>query len=550
MGLFSSLGGIIKTIAPIAVGALTGNPLLGAAVGGGLGATGGGGPLGALTGAAGGFGAGGGFSNFGNLFSGLGSGGDALIGSAGNDLLGSGAVDNSSLFGDAFNAANGGTDLTFLGNSLGTIGSDLSGAAGSAAGSSGNGILSAITKLLGGGGGGTSGTGGSTGSSTLGNIISLLNAGITGYQQLNGGQPNGAVTQQQIQDQLKSMQAKDLQRSQNYEKAFNSGPLQVTQASPPDYYKYGQGPAIRQVTYGAAQQPAGGSTDPNAAGGTGSPGGAAAGTGTPAAGAGNTAPGSLIGYTPDNTGIYKPSGNELRVTGVIKSNPSQTMGRNSGTATVGDKVTLSDGRTIVLTPQNMGNFNNLMPGSIFDANLNSIGGPVLNGPVNAMYNGGKNNPLEYYVPGYQQPAAATSSPSTAPGLVAATGGTNPIVSSGQALPPVGDPARIQYLVQHPNLTPQQISQMDGGLTHMATGGRAGALSGHTGGQDDKIHAMLSDGEFVIPADVVSHLGDGNNNYGASKLSDLIKSVRHKKGYANKLPPKSGPVSHYLSGGMA
>jgi hypothetical protein len=37
--------------------------------------------------------------------------------------------------------------------------------------------------------------------------------------------------------------------------------------------------------------------------------------------------------------------------------------------------------------------------------------------------------------------------------------------------------------------------------------------------------MLSDGEFVMPADVVSHLGNGNSDAGAEKLKKLMDEIR-------------------------
>ena len=36
---------------------------------------------------------------------------------------------------------------------------------------------------------------------------------------------------------------------------------------------------------------------------------------------------------------------------------------------------------------------------------------------------------------------------------------------------------------------------------------------------------MSDGEFVIPADVVSHLGNGNSDAGAKVLKDMMDRVR-------------------------
>ena len=59
------------------------------------------------------------------------------------------------------------------------------------------------------------------------------------------------------------------------------------------------------------------------------------------------------------------------------------------------------------------------------------------------------------------------------------------------------------------------------------------LGGITDGMTDEIpanidgeqEAALSDGEFVIPADVVSHFGNGNSNAGADKLQDMMQDVR-------------------------
>ena len=71
------------------------------------------------------------------------------------------------------------------------------------------------------------------------------------------------------------------------------------------------------------------------------------------------------------------------------------------------------------------------------------------------------------------------------------------------------------------------------------------VSGETKGQDDKIPAMLSDGEYVIPADVLAHLGDGNNNAGAKKLDAMVGKVRSSKGMKNALPPKAKSLTAYM-----
>lgn len=96
-----------------------------------------------------------------------------------------------------------------------------------------------------------------------------------------------------------------------------------------------------------------------------------------------------------------------------------------------------------------------------------------------------------------------------------------------------------------NANPEAEAYAHGGLVHyMANGGH---LDGYTGGQDDHIDAKLSDGEYVISADVVSGLGDGNNNAGAKKLDAFMKSVRaHKTSKGAKgLPPKAKSMAAYM-----
>jgi len=46
--------------------------------------------------------------------------------------------------------------------------------------------------------------------------------------------------------------------------------------------------------------------------------------------------------------------------------------------------------------------------------------------------------------------------------------------------------------------------------------------------DNTVPANLSSGEFVVPADVVGHLGDGNNENGAQKLHGMMDRVREEK----------------------
>jgi hypothetical protein len=58
-----------------------------------------------------------------------------------------------------------------------------------------------------------------------------------------------------------------------------------------------------------------------------------------------------------------------------------------------------------------------------------------------------------------------------------------------------------------------------------TDGMADEVPAHI---DNKRPAALSDGEFVIPADVVSHLGNGNSNAGAKRLYEMMDNIRQAR----------------------
>jgi len=100
------------------------------------------------------------------------------------------------------------------------------------------------------------------------------------------------------------------------------------------------------------------------------------------------------------------------------------------------------------------------------------------------------------------------------------------------------------------------------------------LQGGTDGMADELPAQigedqpaaLSHGEFVIPADVVSHMGNGNSDAGAKKLYQMMDKIRmartgNKKqgkkinpdkfmpgGLASSQYAKGGSVKHFVTGG--
>lgn len=72
------------------------------------------------------------------------------------------------------------------------------------------------------------------------------------------------------------------------------------------------------------------------------------------------------------------------------------------------------------------------------------------------------------------------------------------------------------------------------------------VTGEGDGTSDSVAAMLADGEFVIPADVVASLGNGSNQAGSKVLDEFLKTIRdHKrKADAKNLPPDSkGPLGY-------
>lgn len=135
--------------------------------------------------------------------------------------------------------------------------------------------------------------------------------------------------------------------------------------------------------------------------------------------------------------------------------------------------------------------------------------------------------------GYGAPAGPTSddenSNSTAAGQDAAGPGDPGAAGEGD-----GDNYAIGGLVGYAR----------GGVIQLEGGGKVAIGPG--GGLDDLIPtsingqraAALSDGEFVVPADVVSMMGDGSSNAGARRLYDLVRQIRQEKTGTSK---QAGPL---------
>jgi hypothetical protein len=99
----------------------------------------------------------------------------------------------------------------------------------------------------------------------------------------------------------------------------------------------------------------------------------------------------------------------------------------------------------------------------------------------------------------------------------------------------------------PGVSPE-FKHFDNKMVKKATGGGISGLSpneykaggqylqGPGDGMSDNIRAnieghqeaRLADGEFVVPADVVSHIGNGSSNAGAKKLHAMMNRIRHAR----------------------
>jgi hypothetical protein len=84
--------------------------------------------------------------------------------------------------------------------------------------------------------------------------------------------------------------------------------------------------------------------------------------------------------------------------------------------------------------------------------------------------------------------------------------------------------------------------------NFAGGGTPRFLSGGGDGMSDDIPAVigdkqparLADGEFVVPADVVSHIGNGSSKAGAKKLYEMMDKIRSERTGTKKQAPAIKP----------
>jgi hypothetical protein len=128
-------------------------------------------------------------------------------------------------------------------------------------------------------------------------------------------------------------------------------------------------------------------------------------------------------------------------------------------------------------------------------------------------------------------------------------GTAPAASQG-GVDVEYEPGKYVKVVASGGMINQGLRSLaHGGMTQYAAAGKL--LHGAGDGMSDDIpaningsqEARLADGEFVVPADVVSHIGNGSTNAGAKKLYKMMADIRRARTGRTKQAPAVRPEKY-------
>jgi hypothetical protein len=149
-----------------------------------------------------------------------------------------------------------------------------------------------------------------------------------------------------------------------------------------------------------------------------------------------------------------------------------------------------------------------------------------------------------YNPRSAKDLAAMQPSNLPPGLTAAqiTTATRPMQAGNQLT--------RQYAADMPSPIVPGKGYAEGGEIEGPLSMTSGFVQGPGDGQSDDVPINAATGEYVMPADVVSALGNGDNSAGADALDKMCQAIRARaRSTANdQLPPPAlGPLS-YLKGG--
>lgn len=175
--------------------------------------------------------------------------------------------------------------------------------------------------------------------------------------------------------------------------------------------------------------------------------------------------------------------------------------------------------------------------------------PVSMGGEQAMINGGgiANVPNEY-----TQPQAAPQAPNMPMPQAAPQAGGQPseqditlLASALMGENPEHADKIVEAFVQQ--YGPEKFAEIRQQILQMIQGPNAqteGMIRGQGGGMDDQVMGTIgaeqpvavSPGEYIVPADVVSGLGDGSSDAGAAELDRMQQDVRMARGGGTTQPP--------------
>ena len=113
--------------------------------------------------------------------------------------------------------------------------------------------------------------------------------------------------------------------------------------------------------------------------------------------------------------------------------------------------------------------------------------------------------------------------------------------------PNGDEVIDMFIQKYGNEIFMQIRESVLNPTQQAQ--TQGMIKGQGGGMDDEVMGMIgnqrpvavSPGEYIVPADVVSGIGDGSSDAGAVELDDMLDRVRQERTGTTKQAPKLANV---------
>lgn len=264
------------------------------------------------------------------------------------------------------------------------------------------------------------------------------------------------------------------------------------------------------------------------------------------------APTSLL---PDN--FFEPPSTDVNKKLTAKDIADYLRLASLGVSTVGGLLGDKGGGSGGTIPAGMGALSSLFSKQLPPSTLRGVGNGAL--PASTLAAQGFNSPQNYYRYGYGPEQsffdyATQGAPNTSRAYTGYEGTTAEDAFAPQpmrmATPQITLPQPITTPIPNnpagPSMYAPEVDSM-----RFARGGFA--VEGAGDGRDDKIPALLSDGEYVFDAETVALLGNGSNKAGAKLLDSFRVKVRKQKGKKlarGKFSDNAKRPEQYMAGGPA